>query len=205
MKISFYLFLSVLLVGGAGMCVADYMILEGVDSGTITTGDLLDGAGPLGVTVNVVEISDLVITVRSGSELMEINTTTTSFGINADGSTDVTDAFDSGEFLIFSFNKDIRINEVDFNLFDDVDEGFVIAVSGQEPVVIGYSDLSNLKSDLYSASIIVPANTDIQFSTASETAIGLDGMELEVIPEPATCTLIALCGCSFLLIRRVFC
>ncbi|MBN2163212.1 MAG: hypothetical protein JXR25_06760 [Pontiellaceae bacterium] len=204
MKYCFYVCLSVFFSFAPGVGRADYMVLEGVDSATITTGDLLDGAGPLGLTVNVVEISDLMISVRSGSDSMEVNVTTTSFGINADGAGDETDAFDAGELLIFTFNRDIRINEVDFNTFDDIDEGFVIAVAGQEPVVVDYADLSNLKSDLFSTSIIVPANTDVQFSTGSQTAIGLDGIELEIIPEPATCSLIVLCGCSFILIRRIF-
>lgn len=46
--------------------LADMIILEGLDTATETTGDLLDGTRNVGITVGVKEIAGLLITARSG-------------------------------------------------------------------------------------------------------------------------------------------
>lgn len=181
---------------------ASYIVFEGVDSATVTTGDLLDGTDELGRTVEVAEISGLFISARSGASTQVLNATTGSFGINADGSGDDTDAFDSGESMILSFKKDIRINLLDFNLFDDVSESFSITVGGLDSFTIGYNDLSNKTSGWIATNLVVTAGTEIEFSTSSPTPIGLDGIDLDVIPEPAVAGLIGLVCIGVLVVRR---
>ena len=183
---------------------AEMVVLEGLDSGTTTTGELLDNVGAEGITVEAAEIPGLLITAYSGGNDQELNTTSSSFGVNADVSGDDTDAFESGELMIVSFSSDVHITLLDFNLFDDESESFTVSVDGQDPLSIWYSDLSNKSSGFFAADLTVPAHTEIEFSTQSATPIGLDGIELEVIPEPAVCALISLAGIVGLIVRRFF-
>jgi len=180
---------------------ADLMVLEGVDTSTITTGDLLDGIDHIGTSVPVVEIPGLFLTARSGGGTQIINATATSLGINTDGGGDDTDAFDAGESMVISFNKDIRVNLLDFNLFEEGDS-FAIVVGGTNALSIAYNDLSNKLSDWYATSLVIAAGTEIEFTTSSPTPVGLDGIDLDVIPEPAVLGLIGLAGVSGLVVRR---
>ena len=50
---------------GFGSVKAQMIVLEGVDSSTITTGNLLDGVDNAGITTNVVEIPGLQIDRKS--------------------------------------------------------------------------------------------------------------------------------------------
>lgn len=182
--------------------IADMMILEGIDSLTTTTGDLIDGAGPAGITTGVEEIPGLLITARSGGSSQTVNATTTSLGIDTTGSGDDTDAFDVGEVLILSFSQDVRINLLDFNLFDDPSESFTVSVGSLETYDIAYDDLSNKTSGWFTTNWVVSAGTNITFSTSGPNPIGLDGIDLNVIPEPAVLGLISLAGVGTLVGRR---
>ncbi len=181
---------------------ADMMVLEGVDASTVTTGDLIDGVAASPLTVGVAEITGLQLTARSGGADQTVNVTTSSLGINADGAGDDTDAFDSGELLYLSFSAPVRINQMDFNVFD-AGESFMLQVAGQSALAISYDDLDNKSSDIYSMSLEIPAGTEVQLSAGSGSVIGLDGIDLAVIPEPATAGLVALGGLAVLVVRRM--
>ena len=185
-----------------GTAYGGMITLEGINTATTTTGDLLDETGYLGITIGVVEIPGLQITARSGSATQTINATAGSLGINADGSADTTDAFEDGESLILSFNQDIRINRFDFNRFD-FGETFFVSVGGASDIIINYADLNNKISDLLDTNVVVFANTEIVFSTSGSHVIGLDGLGVEVIPEPAVIGLMGLAGLGFLMGRRL--
>lgn len=182
---------------------AELIVLEGIDTETVTTGDLLDEVDHLGITMGVVEIPGLLITARSGSSTQKINTTAESLGINADESGDTTDAFEADESLILSFSQDIRINLIDFNRFDS-GETFTVSVEGASDVVVGYDDLNNKISDFFNTNIVVSANTEIEFKTTGAHVIGLDGLGVEVIPEPAVLGLVSLAGIGLITGRRLF-
>lgn len=181
---------------------ADMVVLEGVDSSTITTGDLIDGLSLTPATINVAEVPGLQLTAWTGGADQIINTTTSSLGINADGAGDDTDALDAGETLFLSFSQDVRINQIDFNVFD-AGESLSLAVNGVTPFDIAYDDLDNKSSDVYSMSLEVPASAQIQFAAGAGSVIGLDGIDITVIPEPATTGLIALGGLGLLAARRI--
>lgn len=153
--------------------------LEGINSETLTTGDLLDGTRDSGITTNVVEIPGLEITARSGGSDQELNATADNFGINTDGSGDVTDAFEAGEQFLFSFNKTVQINQLDFNRFDE-DESITLVVGG-EITEIPYQELTNKGSDYLDTNLVVAANTEIEFYTTGSSTIGLDGIDLTVL------------------------
>ena len=187
------------LVAGAG---ADLLIFEGVDTETITTGDLLDGISSSPVTNNVVEIPNLQLIAWTGGSDQTINTTTSSLGINLDGGSDDTDAFDVGEVLHLAFSKPVQMNLLDFNLFD-AGESFTLRVGEESPMVISYDDLANKSSDTFIMNTGVPAYTDIQFFTTGSNVVGLDGMDISVIPEPASAALVILGGLGMLMARRV--
>ena len=187
-----------------GTAHGEIIQFEGGSSTILTTGNLLDEVDHIGITTHVVEIEGLLITARSGAANQKINVTNTSLGINADGADD-TDAFENGEQIILSFNKAIRINQLDFNLFD-ADESFTLVVDGFDPVVIAFNDLSNKTSDLYDSDFWIPANTDMALFTTGTSVIGLDAMDVTVdaIPEPAVLGLVGLSGVGLLMVRRIF-
>jgi hypothetical protein len=189
---------GLVLVAGAG---ADLLIFEGVDSETITTGDLLDGASIAPVTNHTVEIPSLELIAWTGGEDQTINTTTTSLGINLDGSGDDSDAFDDGEVLHLSFSEPVIMNTLDFNLFD-AGESFNVQFGTESMYVISYDDLANKSSDTFAFNTEVPAYTDIQFFTTGSDVIGLDGIDVSVIPEPASAALVIIGGLSVLMARR---
>jgi hypothetical protein len=163
----------------AGCAEAQMIVLEGA-SGTLTTGDLLDEADHIGRTTNVVEISGLQITARSGGATQDVNVTAVSMGINSDGSGDDSDALEAGEKLILSFNKDLRINRFDFN---QVASGEVVNVfiEGMDGLVLGHDELSNKSSDYLDTNIVVNANTEIEFYVTGSSIVGLDGIDVTVL------------------------
>lgn len=185
----------------AAAAQADMIVLEGVDAATVTTGDLLDGTSILPATVAVAEIAGLQLTARSGGLDQVVNTTTSSLGINLDAGTDDTDAFDVGEILFLSFSKPVRINQVDFNGFD-AGESFALTADGL-PISITYDDLANKSSDVYDLSLELAAGTELSFAAGAGSVIGLDGIDITVIPEPATAGLLALGGIGLLAARRM--
>lgn len=170
--------IACLVCGLAGFSHAQTMVLKGAE-GT-TTGELLDGTRNLGITTNVVEISGLMITARTGNTSQQINATTTSLGINTDDISDDTDAFEAGESLVLSFDRDIRISQFDFKGFES-NETFTVAVTGLPVVVISYEDLNNKSTDVFNTNIVVLAETEIELFTTGGSIIGLDGIELTVL------------------------
>lgn len=163
----------------AGIVHGQMVVLEGVSGSILTTGDLLDGVDHNGITTNVVEISGLEITARSGSTNQNINTTVDSLGITIFDSGDDTDAFDVGERLIISFNKDIQINRLDFNQFDE-GESITVVIGGDE-TEIPYSELTHKGSDYLDTNLVVAAYTEIEFYTTGESTVGLDGIDVSVL------------------------
>ncbi|MCF7817788.1 MAG: hypothetical protein K9M54_07885 [Kiritimatiellales bacterium] len=163
----------------AGGVQAQMIVLEGVGGETLTTGDLLDGAGYAGITTNVVEIPGLQITARSGAGDQNINVTVDSLGITIFNSGDDTDAFDPGEKLVVSFNKDIRINRLDFNQFT-TNESIMVSIDGIG-LEIHDLELSNRTSDYLDTNLFVTANTEIEFYTTGASVVGLDGIDVTVM------------------------
>ena len=180
---------------------ADVMILEGLDAGTVTTGDLIDDVAAAPFSVAVAEISGLQLTAWSGGADQVVNTTSSSLGINTDAVSDDTDAFEAGELLYLSFSKQIRIDQIDFNVFD-AGELFSVTVGGGPALDITYDALANKSSDVFDLSLVVDADTQIALSAGAGSVIGLDGMDITVIPEPATVGLIGLGGLGLFMARK---
>ena len=162
-----------------GAVQAQMIVLEGIDVATVTTGDLLDGADHTGRTNSVVEIAGLEIRARTGGSDQDINVTGASLGITIFGSGDDTDAFEVGEKMILSFNKDIQINRFDFNQFS-TDESIMVSIDGIA-FEITDSGLSNRSSDYLDTNLVVSADTEIEFFTTGSSVIGLDGLDVTVL------------------------
>ncbi len=157
---------------------AQMVFLEG-KSATLTTGDLLDGTDNTGITTNVVEIPGLEITARSGATNQDINVTSGSMGITIFNSGDDTDALEEGEKLILSFNKEIRINRLDFNQFS-TGESITLSIGG-DVTEIHDLDLSNRNSDYLDTNWVVSAYAEIEFFTTGTSTVGLDGIDITVL------------------------
>lgn len=164
----------------AGFAEAQMIVLEGVDGPTLTTGDLLDETDHIGRTTNVVEIAGLQVTARSGGSTQDVNVTTSSMGIDSDGSGDSSAELEDGEKLILSFNKDLRINRFDFNGFVS-GEVIKVFIEGMDSLTLEHDDLSNKSSDYLNTNIVVTANTEIEFSVTGTSVIGLDGIDVTVL------------------------
>ena len=156
---------------------AQMIYFKGVDGATITTGDLLENSAELGLSTNVVEVEGLVITARSGGSNQLLNANNDYFGINDLTTTnDVADAFDVGEKMIISFNKDLQINRFDFNQFS-TNESITVSVGG-DILEIQDLDLSNRISDYLDTNLVVYAGTEIEFYTTGSSVVGLDGIDV---------------------------
>jgi hypothetical protein len=151
-------------------------------------------------TFAVPEISGLSVTIVSiastgtGSGTLELNSSSTSFGINSLGTTsDDAAAFDAAlsETTTISFNKEVKITKIDFVSFGATD---VFMFAGQSIAS------SNLSSSVYTFStpLTIAANTSFSLYATSGT-IGLESIDLTAIPEPST-TLLG--GIGFLLLLR---
>ena len=167
----------VFVMGGAAS--AQMVFLEGIDSGTLTTGDLLDGADNTGITTNVVEIPGLEITARSGATNQDINVTSGSMGVTIFNSGDDTDALEEGEKLILSFNKEIRINRLDFNQFS-TGESITLSIDGNATEIHDL-ELTNRASDYLDTNWVVSAHAEIEFFTTGASTVGLDGIDITVL------------------------
>ena len=166
---------------------AQMVFLEGVDPGTLTTGDLLDGVDHTGITTNVVEIPGLEITARSGATNQNINVTSGSMGITIFNSGDDTDALEEGEKLILSFSKEIRINRLDFNQFA-TGESITVAIDGDVTEIHDLA-LSNRASDYLDTNWVVSAHAEIEFFTTGASTVGLDGIDITVLGASSVPTL----------------
>ncbi len=188
-------------VFGVFDAAASYMVLEGGPG--VTTGELFEGVADAWATNQVVESAGLQIRARTTDSNQSLNANNGYFGINSDLPGEDLQAFDVGEMMEVSFDRDIRINLLDFNLFD-AGEVFSVGVGGQDPIDIPYDSLFNKSSDIYTFAtpLEVPAGTIIEFYSSSGS-IGLDGIDLDVIPEPTTLALIGMFGVGVLTIRRL--
>ncbi len=162
---------------------AGTLVFEG--SGTTpVTGDLIDGTKDVALTTNVVEISDLQITAQSGSDRHKLNNTDSSisFGIDdidATSETEHTTRFDFGEKMILSFNKKVRISEINFVGFSS-NAVFMVGITNQPAVVIADADLGSF--DTYACDLEIDANHAIEFSVGNtNSVIGLQTIDLEVL------------------------
>lgn len=154
---------------------------KGVDSSTLSTGDLLDGADYSGLTTNVAEIPGLGITVWSGDTNQVVKTLVDSMGINRDQGAPEHIRLDGGEFLTVAFDKDIEITRIDFNHFDD-GETMMVSLEDLFDISLTWSNLSHKGSDYLNTNIIVSAGTKITYSIVdTNSVIGLDGIGLTVI------------------------
>ncbi len=180
---------------------AGTIIFEG-SSSAITTGELFEDVSNAWTTNQVAEFQGLEIRARTDDANHLLNANLGEFGINSDLAEDNTEAFDVGEIMVLSFDKPVRIDLLDFNRFDSND-AFSVEVAGQNDVAIGYDDLDNKSSDFiaFSPGIAIAADTEVRFYASAGT-IGLDSMDVTVIPEPAVIGFVSLAGIGALLAKR---
>lgn len=181
--------------------------LEGVGSTTHTTGDRLDGVGSAGITTNVVEIAGLAITAGTGSSGHTLYSTPSDFGIESTVAGGTSETFDAGELMVFSFSQDVRIDQFDFNRFDSGESftvGIVDIVGTTNEITIAYDSLDNKTSDVYDTNLVVTATDTILFSTTGSSQIGLDGLDIVAIPEPAVLGFLSFGAFGLLAARRCF-
>jgi len=184
------------LAGNAGT-----ILFEGSSTST-TTGELFENVSNAWETNQVVEFQGLELRARTDDPSQTLNANNGYFGVNSDLTEERADAFDVGEAMVLCFDNPVRIDLLDFNLFD-VGEEFTVAVGGQNAVTIAYDDLDNKSSDYigFDPGIIVSADTEVRFFASSGT-IGLDAMDVTVIPEPAAIGFVSLVGIGALVIKR---
>jgi len=166
-----------LLVSGAK---AQMISFEGINEETVTTGNLLEDVRNFGITTNVQEIGGLIISARSGGSEQKLNANNDFFGVDSDGSSDVADAFEVGEKMVVSFNKDIRITRIDFNRLGG-DETFSVGIDGQPIVVARYDDLAHKSFGYFDTDLTISAGTEIEFYTTGDSVVGLDGIDVSVL------------------------
>lgn len=173
-----------------------------LDTAGSTTGDNLDGVSTVPTTVTVVEVAGLTLTVHAitgngtGSEL---SATGESLGIDAGAEGDDRVAFDASfnEAVTFSFNQAVSISQLDFSDFDNGD------VFEFGSTVITFADLTATNSDLYdySSPLLLAANEQFTIRATSGT-VGIETMDLTVVPEPSSTALLGLGGLALILRRR---
>lgn len=184
---------------------ADFMILEG-DSTLQTTGEQFEGVANEWATHPVLEIPGLQVSLRTTDATHTLNANNGEFGISSDIVGENYEAFDYGEVMELYFDKDVELNVLDFNRFESGD-CFVVGVSGFDPLEVEYGDLSNGTSDTYTfaEALHVSAKTTVSFYVRSDSGpVGMDGIDLQAIPEPMAAGLISLTGIGLLLVRRFF-
>ncbi|MBN2683849.1 MAG: hypothetical protein JXR40_01085 [Pontiellaceae bacterium] len=186
---------------------ADYMMLEGDGNDErMTTGEQFEGVADEWATHPVLEINDLLMSARTTNATHKLNANNGEFGINSDIVGENSEAFDVGEVMKLYFNRDVELNVLDFNRFDSGD-CFVLYIEGSSPLEIEYGDLSNGTSDTYTFAepLHIAADTTISFYVRSDSgSVGMDGIDLQAIPEPMAAGLISITGIGLLLVRRFF-
>lgn len=173
-----------------------------LDTAGSTTGDNLDGVSTVPTTVTVVEVAGLTLTVHAitgngtGSEL---SATGKSLGIDAGAGGDDRVAFDASfnEAVTFSFNQAVSISQLDFSDFDNGD------VFEFGSTVITFADLTATNSDVYdySSPLLLAANEQFTIRATSGT-VGIETMDLTVVPEPSSSALLGLGGLALILRHR---
>ena len=159
------------------------------------TGFALDNPPSPGLplTVAVAEIPGLNLTVASvGPAGSIVNGTASSFGLNSPGSGDEAALFDvdAAESLTFTFDQDVLIQNIALNSFTG-DEGFsaggVSFVNGDAPGnVFTFADggLSLAAGSGFTLAAAGPAGT----------IVGVNGIDVVVVPEPSSLALLGLGG-----------
>lgn len=187
---------------GVATSQAVVIILDNGGTANLTTGDNLDEISSPTSGIAVVESPGLLINIHAitGDGVgTDLNATTTSLGINAGAAGDDTDGFDAltNESVTISFSETVSITQLDFAGFET---GEVFAVGANS---IGFADLTSGTTDIYdfASPFILAANTQITFAVTSG-AIGIEGMTLEVVPEPSSTALLGLGGLALILRRR---
>lgn len=187
---------------GTGNGWSDTIVFEGSTAG-ITTGELLEGVADTWATNQVYEFAGLELRAKTGDASQALNANNGYFGINSTLSGEREDAFDVGEAMFLAFDQDVRITRIDFNLFD-AGETFEIRVGGDDPLLIGFGDLGNQASDYldFSEGLFIAKDTQVAFS-ATAGSIGLDSIDVAVIPEPAVAGFIVVAGMGIFATRRL--
>lgn len=164
---------------------------------------MLEGVSDSWATNQVYEFAGLELRAKTADASQTLNANNGYFGINSTLSGEREDAFDVGEAMSLAFDQDVRITRIDFNLFD-AGETFEIRVGGDDPLLIGFGDLSNQASDYldFSEGLFIAKDTEVAFS-ATAGSIGLDSIDVAVIPEPAVAGLIVAAGMGMLATRRM--
>lgn len=177
------------------------MVLEG-DGESQTTGEQFEGVADQWVTHPVLEITGLQMSARTTNSTHKLNANSGEFGIDSSIKDEVPGFFDVGEVMVFYFDKEVEISLLDMNSLGDSDR-FVIQIGTDEPIEITYGNLSNKTSGYYTFSTPqrVVKETEIRLYS-SNGSIGMDGIGLQVVPEPMAATLISLTGISLLVVRR---
>jgi len=196
-------FCSLTFVVFAPLAGATEIILTNVGT---STGDNLDGISNTPTLVAVAEIAGLSVTASTGVATETLNSLSTSFGVDTDGSGDDSDRTEGSESFTFVFNKAVTISQIDFIGLDS-SATFVLDV-GSTTINISEGDLSNASSDIYTptggdATTLsnITAGTSIGFSVSSGV-VGLQGISLNVVPQPASLALLGLGGLMLVTGRR---
>ena len=108
-------------------------------------------------------------------------------------------AFDASfnEAVTFSFNQAVSISQLDFSDFDNGD------VFEFGSTVITFADLTATNSDVYdySSPLLLAANEQFTIRATSGT-VGIETMDLTVVPEPSSTALLGLGGLALILRHR---
>lgn len=180
---------------------ADFIVLKG-DTLSYTTGEQFEGVANQWATHPVLEIGGLQMSASTTDATHTLNANSGEFGIDSSIEDEIPGLFDVGEMMVFYFDKDVELSLLDLNHFDSGD-CFVLEVEGSDPLEIVYGDLSNKTSGYYTFSTPqrVVKETEIHLYS-SNGSIGMDGIGLQVVPEPMAAGLISVTGIGLLLIRR---
>ncbi len=180
------------------------------DSAVGHTGHGLDELATTGTQIPVSEISGLTLTAMFGvdgsnGEIVEyLNSTGSRLGINSDLADEGSSYFDTGEWLGFSFDKDVNVTRFKFT---DFTSGDSVKISwGTTVLTLVDGDLTDFNE--YMVDWDVGSNETIRFDALGKSGatttggFGLEKMDLTVVPEPATFALVGIGGALAFLVRR---
>lgn len=184
--------LCIALVGFAQAEIIQFTDIDGA------TGPLLENETSL-QNVAIAEIDELEFaSITTGDSTQFMNPNSGDFGINSSVSGEVSDRFDYGESITFSFNKAVIVSMLDFSKFTS-GESFIFGSH-----TITYEDLTNKNSAyIESLSWEFAAEESITLSVGgAEQSISFDAITLTVVPEPASISLLIAGLLTATLLRR---